>query len=501
MKQFILKQNWARLEFWAATCLLAFVVFFLFADGVQETWISLDDNVVAEASVRYYTARNLIEYTAIYLAFLLINFKLVPSLVQRNHIIRNTLLLVLMLVMLWLIFGFTHTYLKSYITGNDINGTEHDMQFWHSARHALQVMLFAGGYAVIKHLSIYLLSRSEYITTRYPFFTPGGLIAFTVWAIIMLLSIVSNSAEPFIAVWAIIIPYGILYHLWAFYRMIPRSLAKKRFILSYVLRTVLLLIVTFPLIIPIAFILTSGTVSDAATIPILNAMLQFLITMPLSWLLFQRKMRGNEEVYRLKKALGKSRADIDFLRSQINPHFMFNVLNTIYGTALQEGAERTAEAVQKLGDMMRFMLQENVQEKISLTREIDYLQNYISLQKLRIAQTPGIHVETDVEAPISTLSIAPMLLIPFVENAFKHGISFRGPSSIRIVLELKDTVLHLHVYNTVHERSSDDPEKNSNGIGLNNVKQRLELLYSRRHELIIQETKKDYFVHLNINLD
>ena len=178
----------------------------------------------------------------------------------------------------------------------------------------------------------------------------------------------------------------------------------------------------------------------------------------------------------------------------------FNTLNTLYGTALQENSERTAQGIQMLGDMMRFMLQENMQDKIPLAREIEYLNNYISLQKLRTDAHPNIHIDVQIEQPLHSPEIAPMLLIPFIENAFKHGISFRAPSYIKISLEVKDKTLFFDVHNTKHQRSEHDPEKEKSGIGLNNVKQRLGLLYPGRHELIIRETGKDFFVHLTINL-
>ena len=106
----------------------------------------------------------------------------------------------------------------------------------------------------------------------------------------------------------------------------------------------------------------------------------------MTWLLarfhFNQQKEKGKEIQSLKRAVSQKSADINFLRSQINPHFLFNALNTIYGTALQEKADRTAEGVQKLGDMMRFMLQENQEEKIPLDKEINYLTNYIDLQRL-----------------------------------------------------------------------------------------------------------------------
>ncbi|GHN02402.1 hypothetical protein WSM22_38910 [Cytophagales bacterium WSM2-2] len=227
----------------------------------------------------------------------------------------------------------------------------------------------------------------------------------------------------------------------------------------------------------------------------------FFILAPVQWFFFKRLARNNEELFVLKKELGQTTANADLLRSQINPHFLFNALNTLYGMALQEKAEHTSEAIEKLGSMMRFMLQENMQEKIALVRDLEYLDNYIALQRLRTDINPNIKIQIAIQQEVNpTLQIAPMLLIPSIENAFKHGISLREESVIRVSLEVKQSTLYFDVFNIKHVRSENDTEKNSNGIGLMNVKQRLQLVYPGKHELVIRETANDYFVHLVINL-
>ena len=125
----------------------------------------------------------------------------------------------------------------------------------------------------------------------------------------------------------------------------------------------------------------------------------------------------------IETQLATSYASLQKLRSQINPPFLFNALNTLYGTALSGNLANTAEGIQKLGDMMRFMLHENMQDSIPLSREAEYLRNYISLQKLRIPSESGIEINDHISEGCESQMIAPMLLIPFVENAFKHGIS------------------------------------------------------------------------------
>src|SRR5690606_9694777 len=126
--------------------------------------------------------------------------------------------------------------------------------------------------------------------------------------------------------------------------------------------------------------------------------------------------------------------------------------------------------------------------------------NYIDLQKLRTDTNPIVKIDSAIEQSVNGVSISPMLLIPFVENAFKHGISLREPSHIKISLEVKGKTLYFDVFNSKHGKQEKDPEKNKSGIGLNNVRQRLQLLYKSKHELLIRETTKDFFVHLTIHL-
>ncbi len=234
---------------------------------------------------------------------------------------------------------------------------------------------------------------------------------------------------------------------------------------------------------------------------LLSLLFCVILILPLFWMLFKSRLQQQATVSGLQKALGHSAANLDFLRTQINPHFLFNALNTLYGTALQEEAPRTSEGIQKLGDMMRFMLHDNHLEKIPLDKEVAYLQNYIDLQRLRVLVSPDIKIDVNIDETNCHHDIAPMLLIPFVENAFKHGISLRNKSSIVISMSCNHDKIFFDVYNTVHARPENDPEKHSLGIGLNNVKERLVLLYPDKHELSIRQTATGFFVHLTIDVN
>jgi two-component system, LytTR family, sensor kinase len=203
----------------------------------------------------------------------------------------------------------------------------------------------------------------------------------------------------------------------------------------------------------------------------------------------------------LQTQVSASSAELNSLRSQINPHFLFNALNSLYATALKEKSDKTADGIQKLGDMMRFMLEENNQERIPLDKEIEYLHNYIDIQRMRIDESQGVEIRINIHQPEKEIYLAPMMLNPFVENAFKHGVSLQHPSWIYITLTLDATRLYFKVHNSLHAKSADDPEENSSGVGLANVKKRLELLYPGKHILDIQQSDKDYFVSLTLTYE
>ncbi|WP_215223685.1 sensor histidine kinase [Echinicola shivajiensis] len=257
-----------------------------------------------------------------------------------------------------------------------------------------------------------------------------------------------------------------------------------------------------PALIALVFITLTGITEEEEVliVGIVSIIVLMLVINPISNAIFRKYQNYIETLDNLNIQLEEKTTDLKQLRNQINPHFLFNALNTIYGISLQEDAEKTAESVQKLGDMMRFMLHENTQDTIPLDREIDYLINYVDLQELRIQEQENIEILFSRNEDHCKGSISPMLLIPFIENAFKHGISLQKRSWIKISLRCLEGSLHLDINNSIHRKSGDDPEHRPSGIGLQNVKQRLKLLYPNRHELVIRENDLEYFVHLSIQL-
>jgi hypothetical protein len=199
---------------------------------------------------------------------------------------------------------------------------------------------------------------------------------------------------------------------------------------------------------------------------------------------------------RWKKAeKAKLKAELSYFKAQINPHFLFNTLNTIYSLAIQK-AENTPEAVVKLSGMMRYVIADASSDYVSLEKEMSYVTDYIDLQKIRFGDTAEIDYIPCEPSP--GLVIAPLILIPFIENAFKYGVNPGTDSSIGIRLSLNGSELHMKVTNK-KVNVTDENEK-TGGLGIINARQRLALLYPDKHQLIIDDGETDFTVDLYIML-
>lgn len=189
----------------------------------------------------------------------------------------------------------------------------------------------------------------------------------------------------------------------------------------------------------------------------------------------------------------KINAEISFLKTQLNPHFLFNSLNSIYSLANKK-SDDTTEAIVTLSELMRYMIYETQKELVPLADEINYIKNYISLQNLRLKDSSGVRV--NIYGKIDH-KIEPLLLISFIENAFKYGTDYTGKTDIRICIEVIENSLTLEVVNHVSVHKRDDQ---NSGIGLTNVIKRLQLQYPNIHELLIEEKDKHFAVKLNLKL-
>lgn len=195
----------------------------------------------------------------------------------------------------------------------------------------------------------------------------------------------------------------------------------------------------------------------------------------------------------------KAVAEIAFLKAQMAPHFLFNTLNAIYSLALTKHDD-APDAVLKLSRLLRYNVSEAKGARVSLVKELDYIRAYMDLQRLRFSEKVNLWVEiTGDDTPdAARLEIEPFLLIPFIENAFKHGVNSEENSDIQVFIRLRGTDLHMDVSNrkvTVQRKDED-----STGVGIENTRQRLQLLYGGRHTLEIDETKNYYTVNLQITL-
>lgn len=192
-------------------------------------------------------------------------------------------------------------------------------------------------------------------------------------------------------------------------------------------------------------------------------------------------------------------SELKFLKSQINPHFLFNTLNSLYALTLKK-SDKAPEIVLKLSEMMRYMLYECNEREVPLSKEINYLKNYLELEKIRQGKKMDINFSMDGE--LGNQKIAPLMFIPFVENSFKHGISNQLTAGyVNIYLEIEKQEVTITIENSKTASMPAPTGKKSGGIGLVNVRRRLDLLYPNLYELNIDEDPNTYTVKLCINLD
>ena len=207
--------------------------------------------------------------------------------------------------------------------------------------------------------------------------------------------------------------------------------------------------------------------------------------------------RWNEKDFQEQKVQKeKVEAELQMLKTQINPHFLFNTLNSIYVLAMKQ-SEQTANTVMKLSDILDYILYRIDTPKIAISNEIKIIENYIELEKIRFSNRIDINFTTDLKS--QGIQIPPMLIIPFIENAFKHGVAKSIEKSwIKISLKETDGALNILVANS---KTQSKVEDKTGGIGLMNVKKRLSLLYKEKYELNIFEEQMQYTVSLSIPIN
>lgn len=220
----------------------------------------------------------------------------------------------------------------------------------------------------------------------------------------------------------------------------------------------------------------------------------FMIACSTAFVLFRDKMKHDKIAS--QRETENLKTELSFLRSQVSPHFMFNVLNNMVALA-RKGSDQLEPSLIKLSSLLRYMLYETGEDKVPLEKEIEYLQSYIDLQRQRFGKNLQINVA--LFGADGNYFIEPMLLIPFVENAFKHGVGLIEDPQIEVELKTKDHLLYFFVRNKFDEKSVEIKDKTS-GIGLANVKRRLNLLYGNQHSLLISNDRGWFTVSLQMSL-
>lgn len=222
----------------------------------------------------------------------------------------------------------------------------------------------------------------------------------------------------------------------------------------------------------------------------LATLIQFLIVIGVAVLRHSIRLKNRAE----KLESEQTKAELSLLKSQITPHFFFNSLNTIYYLTLQK-SDDAPNIVVTLSDIMRYVLTEANAEEVTMAQEQQYLDKFITIQKLRLPEKTSLNINIDIED--RSKKIAPLLFIPFVENAFKFGLSANVETAIDILLESKANRISFRTEN----RLFNNDEKDGTGTGLDNIRKRLNILYPDKHTLKIESGKDKFIVELEIDLN
>lgn len=286
--------------------------------------------------------------------------------------------------------------------------------------------------------------------------------------------------------------------------LIPRYLRERKYAL-FILYGVYTIVISFFAVIMSVFygLVFSSYLKDVdsevltKSIPLIVLGIYFVVGVAMVISLFVYSFLSslkNEDLKNkfLESQLQLKQQELKFLRMQIHPHFLFNSLNTIYGYALKK-ADEAPEMILKLSNLLDYILYQIDKPHVLLDSELDHIEDYIALEKIRFHDTLQVNFSRGkINKPVS---IAPMLLIPFVENSFKHGAIVEGALNINIEVKVEENELFFQISNSIQ-----DLERSTSGIGLENIRKRLEMLYKDNYELSINQTDHEFAVSLRIQL-
>lgn len=337
----------------------------------------------------------------------------------------------------------------------------------------------------------------RFITNRYVYHSLSWLVLFIILFYIgdksqgVVFTLINESISIFF--YAIVVYLNLKY-------LIPKYLANNHFF-TWLGLLVLAAVLVTPLKAMVLYFRFEGL--PAAQQQLANTMhLQFLVTFMVAGASTLGKITTDWVRHiRIKQELQTKNieSELRFLKSQVNPHFLFNTLNNIYALSLKK-SDKAPETVLKLSELMRYMLYECNEERVLLANEVKYVENYIALESLR--QGHNIDINLDVVGDVHTQKIAPLMFTPFLENAFKHGVNNAITGGfINITLMVEDEEVNFQIENSKANTMPTARHPRSGGIGLKNLKRRLELVYPDKYELNIEDQPNVYIVHLSIQLD
>ncbi len=277
--------------------------------------------------------------------------------------------------------------------------------------------------------------------------------------------------------------------------LLPRYIERQQYLVYGVAISALIAIATF-VCHTIDPEIVKGGASRVTPVPPYANMLMYalLITGVDLGLFFMTLWRRNEE-RRADLERHNTKIELELLRGQVSPHFFMNTLNNIYALVEVDSA-RAKSSMMRLSKMMRYLLYESGGERVKLSQEFAFIESYIDLMRLRY--TKGVQITLDTPQIYHDTLIPPMLFISYIENAIKHGVSYQSPSTMEIAFSTDDSSLNFRCVNTLHPHRNDSSPKG--GIGLQNSRERLELIYSDRYDLTFEQSEGLYIVNLTIPL-
>ncbi len=331
---------------------------------------------------------------------------------------------------------------------------------------------------------------------------PGWSIHAAAWLILFVVLVLINPKDR--GFWFAVSNEGIkvtLYSLLVYTNslyLVPQLLKKQKFVL-YTLGVILLVIAVTQLMMIVFYLKFEG-------MPIRQMLLKqdriYLYILHFLVVIFSTVLSISTHWYRQQQARielenKNMSTELQLLKSQINPHFLFNTLNNLYALTLKK-SDRAPEVVFKLSELMRYMLYEANESKVPLEREIAFIRNYLALENIR--QDGSSEIKLRIEGDPKPHQIAPLLLIPFIENAVKHGLNTAKEAYITITLNIAQDKLRFYIKNTTtHNVSGQNAQ--TGGIGLSNVKKRLALLYPKAHMIRIKRSELSFEVDLTLKLN